>query len=173
MAEAGGVYGENYVNLGFVPGGTAGYGVQFAIDPRIAISTDYHGTPLNDIPLMQEIFQQMADEGKRFMQIPKMVVHTGIMFTEMYLWVLPYRKTAIAIFTTMLAMLHQPHYDAGIVDGCLYGPRGGAELETLLLEEPGPVSALVSALSLQHTSLFVFWIIGNIIFWRKRLGGGK
>ena len=173
LADAGGVYGENYVNLGYVPGGTAGYGVKFAIDPRTALSTDYFGTPLEDIPLMQEIFQQMEDEGKRFMEIPKIICHTGIMYTEIFMWVMPYRKTAIALFTTMLAMLHQPHYEAGIVDGCLYGPRGGAELESILLEEAGPTTALVSALSLQHTSLFIFWIIGNLIFWSKRLKGGK
>jgi hypothetical protein len=47
-------YGEDYVQLPYMPGGSAAY-VAFLEDVHSAVATDVAGTPLSDIPLMNDL----------------------------------------------------------------------------------------------------------------------
>jgi len=54
MVKPGKVYGEDWVNLGYLAGGETGMAA-FASDIRSVIPRDYFNTPLDEIPLMRDI----------------------------------------------------------------------------------------------------------------------
>jgi hypothetical protein len=168
----GGVYGENWVHLGYLPGRIPAL-ISFASDPRRLTDTDAYGNALEDLPMLQPLFDEMDATGDKFIELPqiKLIQANGIDYTR-NTWTIPYGLTEICITTTMAAMLYMPYYNAKIYTGMTYGIRGGAELE-ILLGEVGTAQGYISAMSLQHTVWFAFIVIANIIYWGKRLSGGK
>jgi hypothetical protein len=150
------VYGEDWVELGFLPG----------YEPAMAaiaadlweMATDEYGTPLEDIPLMQDL-HTLND-------IELTIVTYG---SDIEGWV---RQWHTAYGTPMLAFdgsFYQgmlPYFPAQIA-GLLPGVRGGAEYE-LLIDQPGVNLIQSDALSLGHMIVILSVIIGNVLYFLSK-----
>ena len=164
-------YGIDYVNLGFRPGAEAVV-KGIAADIRALYTVDLHGTPINDIPMMKDVFNiedfdfvfslsagypgstewvQFACDPKN---IPLSTGCTSIQATD----ILPYVKS-------------------GQIRGILAGMPGAAEYESLVEEElqkmditvkPGKASSMMAAQSIAHVVIVLFIILGNITYYITR-----
>ena len=164
-------YGIDYVNLGFRPGAEAVV-KGIAADIRALYTVDLHGTPINDIPMMKDVFNiedfdfvfslsagypgstewvQFACDPKN---IPLSTGCTSIQATD----ILPYVKN-------------------GQIRGVLAGMPGAAEYESLVEEElqkmdinskPGKASGMMAAQSIAHVVIVLFIIFGNITYFITR-----
>ena len=164
-------YGIDYVNLGFRPGAEAVV-KGIAADIRALYTVDLHGTPINDIPMMKDVFNiedfdfvfslsagypgstewvQFACDPKN---IPLSTGCTSIQATD----ILPYVKN-------------------GQIRGILAGMPGAAEYESLVEEElqkmdinskPGKASGMMAAQSIAHVVIVLFIIFGNITYFITR-----
>ena len=169
-------YGIDYVNLGFRPGAEAVV-KGIAADIRALYTVDLHGTPINDIPMMKDVFNiedfdfvfslsagypgstewvQFACDPKN---IPLSTGCTSIQATD----ILPYVKN-------------------GQIRGILAGMPGAAEYESLVEEElqkmdinikPGKASGMMAAQSIAHVVIVLFIILGNITYYITRKQTGK
>ena len=169
-------YGTDYVNLGFRPGAEAVV-KGIAADIRALYTVDLHGTPINDIPMMKDVFNiedfdfvfslsagypgstewvQFACDPKN---IPLSTGCTSIQATD----ILPYVKN-------------------GQIRGILAGMPGAAEYENLVEEElrkmdinskPGKASGMMAAQSIAHVVIVLFIILGNITYYITRKQTGK
>jgi len=177
LQAIGGVYGEDYMNFG-VMGGQLGATLAsrtFAIDPRNLAGVDWYNNVLDELPILEPLFTEMEATGEAFIKSSKIkiLMDWGVgIGPVLATWVIPYKKTAICITTTLAAMLFMPLFSAKLIKGLLYGTRGGAEIE-ILFGEVGTSNAYVSAMSLQHTAFFAFILIGNIIYFGKKWKGGQ
>ena len=164
-------YGIDYVNLGFRPGAEAVV-KGIAADIRALYTVDLHGTPINDIPMMKDVFNiedfdfvfslsagypgsaewvQFACDPKN---IPLSTGCTSIQATD----ILPYVKNEQ-------------------IRGILAGMPGAAEYESLVEEElqkmdinskPGKASGMMAAQSIAHVVIVLFIIFGNITYFITR-----
>ena len=148
-------------------------------DIRALYTVDLHGTPINDIPMMKDVFNiedfdfvfslsagypgstewvQFACDPKN---IPLSTGCTSIQATD----ILPYVKN-------------------GQIRGILAGMPGAAEYESLVEEElqkmeinikPGEASGMMAAQSIAHVVIVLFIILGNITYYitRKQIGKDK
>jgi len=169
-------YGIDYVNLGFRPGAEAVV-KGIAADIRALYTVDLHGTPINDIPMMKDVFNiedfdfvfslsagypgstewvQFACDPKN---IPLSTGCTSIQATD----ILPYVKN-------------------GQIRGILAGMPGAAEYESLVEAElqkmdiavkPGKASSMMAAQSIAHVVIVLFIIFGNITYYITRKKKGR
>jgi hypothetical protein len=155
------VYGVDYVNLGYMTGGPVtilGMGTSITNTfPR-----DYYGTPVGDIPLMDEV-SSLAD-------IPfVMEVSAGTPGTRE--WV----QQAVSRFSVRLgagttavgAPNFYPYISSGQLVGLLGGLKGAAEYETLV-GAPADATKGMDAQSIVHALIIVFILFGNIVYFVSR-----
>ncbi len=160
-------YGENYVFLGYVPGEevmVAG----FRDSIRARVSTDYLGTPLDQIPLMQKV-----DSWKDFSAI-FVNFSTG---TAMDKYVRQWYATHPEIPQLWMTasgneMSTVSYWVAGMTKGYLSGPTGGAAMESFI-GEPALAAKITDMKNLASIPTLVLVLIGNIAYWGKRLSGRK
>jgi hypothetical protein len=155
------VYGVDYVNLGYQPGG------EFVIQRmgssfRSMFHSDYRGTPYEEIPLVRNI--------RNFSNIDySFNLSSG--FPGTVEWV----QVAVARYglrlgagsTAVQAPSVYPYVQANQLYGLLGGMNGGAEFETLA-QRPGKATLYMVPQSLAHLIVIAFIIIGNVAFFRER-----
>lgn len=158
------VYGEDYVNLGFISGGETMI-ARMADDISSLVGTDNFGTPLKDIPMMSDIndYNDIAlivpwDASEMASHVVKHWATKGVDVGSIIV------GGMVPTMTTFMK--------AGDMVGFIGGSRGSAELE-LLIGEPGSGLATTDTLSLSHLYLIILIIIGNIGYVVKKMGGNK
>ncbi len=160
-AEFGKVEGVDYVNLGYMAGGTVAMLGMGASIPN-TFPTDYSGQPVRDIPLMQEVrnFQDIA-----FV----MEISAGTPGTRE--WVQQVQgRFDVALgsgVTAVSAPNFYPYVQSGQLVGLLGGLKGAAEYENLL-GQSGDATAGMDAQSVVHALIVLFIIIGNIAYFASR-----
>lgn len=161
-----GVYGTDWVHLGYAPGDETGIAAMMA-EPNGLVTTfgnkDYYGNTLMDMPIFNEpgaatdhrniklcinIGQSGNDHVVRQMKIPYGIPILGIDAGNMW----PEAKAYIA---------------NGMVVSALKSLIGCAAHE-YLIGIPGLATAAVVALSTNHLFLFAIFVIGNIEYWTTR-----
>ena len=154
-------YGEDYVQLAYVPGWEAGMAA-FLESPRDTVTLDYFGDPVSELQLMQEI-----DDGHDFNLA--IIVESGDIYTEVRQfwasWNLP-----LGIISTAgwFAMNLAYAGSAGLVSaGMLNGLRGGAEYEQLI-GFPATGTIYMDALSLGILFTVIYVIYGNVEMYMKK-----
>lgn len=154
-AEERKVYGVDYVNLPFVAGGETTM-LAFLSDAHKTYPTDIYGTPINEIPLMQNV-----KTGEDFDYV------IGLLSDDIAYYVRPYVVTghrelccinSAGLYPTMV-----PYLDSGLLHTCLRGLQGGAEYERLI-NRPSAATASMDAMTLGHAVVFVLVILGNIFY---------
>jgi len=165
MDQMGAVYGTDWVNLGYIAGGEVGMS-NFATNVWGAKPTDYQGTLVSTMPLMQNV---------RTIQDVYMLVsiESGTPGYEEYLRQWWTRKTTLKILVGALGVSIpgvEP-YRPTRIQSYIPGGRGASEYILLLGEtdpnipasQPGKIAVGVTdALSTSHILVIVFVIIGNI-----------
>jgi hypothetical protein len=155
------VYGEDWVQMGFLAGGEGALPLM-AEDMHGTFPADYYGTSIEDLPLMDNV-QTSEDIG---------LVITG---SSSQTWVeAPIRQwwtkydVPLVSYTltggTVLSATYWP--DNGIL-GIIEGSRGGAELE-FLGSVPGIGVAQSDAKTLAFLATAAFIILGNISYFASR-----
>jgi hypothetical protein len=150
-------YGVDYVNLGYMAGGIVtllGMGSSIPI----TFPSDYGGTPVTEIPLMQEV--QNFDDIAFVME-----VSAGTPGTREWVQQVQGRyRVALGSGTTAVgAPNFYPYVQSGQLTGLLGGLKGAAEYETLI-GHPGDATKGMDAQSIVHALVVVFILLGNVVY---------
>jgi len=170
LAEAGWgskTYGVDYVNLGFVSGTETGMAA-FVKDIQATISADARGTPLSQIPLMNDV--------KNINSFKYLAFTTS---TSQDMYVRQFSGKGVPIIGCIQSLYFsvlQVYMGSGQIVGFLNGLRGSAEYE-VMIKELGIGAISMDQASLTHWFAVLLLIMGNITsyFVRKnpRVKGGK
>jgi len=157
------VYGRDWCNLGYVPGGSVGWAT-FAAEIRSAVQYDKYGAPIDDIPMMQGInslhdFDIILECGSDF---PTTIVSQ---------WQTPYQKPFITVGGAGIVQRElEPYFRSGQLMEYIAGATMGAEYE-MLVGIPGKGIATIDSIALVQLEAFILVIGGNIYMLISR--GGK
>lgn len=167
MDKMGAVYGEDWVNLGYIAGGEVGMS-SFADDVWGISPTDYQGTLVSAIPLMQQV--RTIDD--IYMLVS---VESGTPGLPEYIRQWQTRKTDLKMLIGALGVSipgvepYRPH----VVQAYLPGGKGaseyisllGAKIPAMLTGQMGKIAVGVNdALSTSHVLVIIFVAIGNIAY---------
>ncbi|MFQ5498098.1 MAG: hypothetical protein ACE5FH_00360 [Candidatus Zixiibacteriota bacterium] len=161
-AEYDKVYAVDYVNLGYKYGYVSvlkGMGISI----ESIFPTDYYGTPLAELPLMDSVVNyeqiefifEVADNATADYWVS--IVNAG--------YSVPMGIGATAV----MAPKYYAFVGAGQVVGLLGGMKGAAEYE-ILLDKPGTAYLGMDIQSLVHLLIIAMVVLGNIAFF---VGGKK
>ena len=158
--EVGVVDGEDYVFLGFRPGGAQVLlGMGTAIES--VFKTDYGKKPLSEIPMMQSI--------KNYDHIALVLDLAASGTPE--LWITftntRYKQQVAAGVTGVMVSELYPFIQSGQLVGLMPGLLGAAEYETLI-DTPEKATAGMSVQSFVHLLVVVLVVIGNVAFFIHR-----
>ena len=148
------VEGEDYVFLGYRPGGFAvitGMGINIAD----IFGTDYAGTPVSEIPLMRAV-SNYNDIDLMFVLASGTTVETWIIYAGTQ-YDLKIASGTTAVITPQL----YPFLQTGQLIGLLNGYSGAAEYEKLTGEYAGGTTGINIA-SFAHLLIIGLVILGNI-----------
>lgn len=159
-ADAGRVYGQDWIYLGFRPQYTAailGMGESIAA----VFNSDYNGVPLADLPL--------ANRVRNYSDIALVVsIADGSMPTY---WVEyaanRYGETIVAALSAVMVTSFTPYLESGQLAGILTGLKGAAEYEQLLAA-PAAGTRGMAAQSAAHVLIAALVLWGNVDAWRRR-----
>lgn len=152
--EYGKVYGEDYVNLGYKAGYQA---VLLGMGPSIAniFPTDYRGTRLEDIPLMQHVPNYDSVKFVLIVSDNAMVDYWVALVNARY------GLPMVAGVTAVMAPKELSYIQSQQLMGLLGGMKGAAEYESLL-GHPDRASLGMDSQSLIHLLIILFIIMGNL-----------
>ncbi len=155
--EYGKEYGTDYVNLGYMAGGIVTLLGMGASIPD-TYPSDYGGTPVGEIPLMQEV--QNFDDIAFVME-----VSAGTPGTREWVQQVQGRyRGAVGSGTTAVgAPNFYPYVQSGQLTGLLGGLKGAAEYETLI-GHPGDATKGMDAQSVVHALVVAFILLGNVVY---------
>ncbi len=155
MAEMyGKSYGTDYVNLGYKANYTAVLkGMGIAIEN--IYPTDQHGTPLDQLPLMQKV-KNYADIDYIFVVADNAILDYWVSIVNAQ-----YGKPIGAGTTAVMAPKFYSFVQSGQMAGLLGGMKGAAEYE-LLVGKPDKAILGMNSQSLVHLLIIAFVIVGNI-----------
>jgi hypothetical protein len=161
--KMGKVYGVDYVQLGYRPGGQV-FLERAVIDLwAAAVGIDENGTALETLPLMADM-HTMGDAALIF------IYCTGNPGDKEYVKIVGDRYD-VPICSSVVSVSvpeSMPFVRSGQLAGLLMGMRGAAEFE-ILAKIPGKAVAGMDAQSLSHVLIILFIAVGNLAY----LFGGK
>jgi len=152
-------YGVDYVELGFSPLGEPGQ-ASFATDIRGVYQVDRRGTPLDDLPMMDNFNNWEGID----LLIYQYTSCTDIEFAVRQ-WTVPYQTEVIATTLGCCGPMAAPYYPSQIA-GFLSGSGAGTELE-VLSGNPGPGAAMSDSKSIGILPQLIFIAFGNIAYFAK------
>lgn len=162
-ANYGDVYGEDYVYLGFIPGGETAF-YTFASDCWLT-QVDEYGTPLEDLPIMQ--YCKTAEDWDGIIAFAG-----GNHEQRIAQWNSVYGVPLLFGVPGVSAPRMYSYIATGQVESMLVSLIGAAEYE-MLTKEIGLASALMDVLNLGQLCIVFFIILGNIGYFIERSRGGK
>jgi len=147
------VYGEDYVNLGYVAGGEVGI-ASIAMDLRSAYQTDFYGTPIDDIPMLQNI-----NNYNDYDVIAQFT--SAMMIPWINHFVVRYGVPMLGQCLELMWPENIPYVKQGDMVALMFGARGAGEYE-FLLNEPGRGIQTADTFSLTQVAILIFLAMGNI-----------
>ncbi len=160
-------YGEDYVFLGFRPGGSAVM-VAMGSEIRNVFAADQYGTPLDSLPVMKDVhnYDDIA------LLIGLEAGSTGDFWVQFAN--ARFGQEIILGCTAVIAPNLYPYYQAGQIRGIIGGLRGAADYENLV-GKLGTGSIGMWVQSAIHILIIIFIIFGNVGYFvlrkrRKRVG---
>jgi hypothetical protein len=160
-------YGQRYVNLGYLPGQATAVRL-VGLSPARAFSSDFRGTPLADLPIM---------DGLTNAEDFDLVLELAARQESVRWWIeqasMPYDVPLGAGVSAPVAPLAQPYYetDPRQLVGLLGGAPGAVTYEALRSSQDGPAQSLVARLDSQMAGqllLVLVLLVGNGIFLVQR-----
>ncbi len=160
--EMGKKYGKDYVNLGFKTGGLIlirqiGSGI------KEAFPTDINNTPLEKLPMMQNIHDYSDID---------MVIELSAGAPGIPEWIMvakdEFNTPVGGGCTAVSAPDFYPYLQSGQLVGLLGGLKGAAEYESLVGYK-GKATAGMDSQSIAHLIIILFIILGNLSYFITRL----
>lgn len=150
------VYGVDYINVGYKPGGPVML-VGLGRNVERYVRTDYAGIPIDSFPLGRAVKSSRdIDFIMTLSAGDPGVLHWIIYFQARY-------GTPVATATTaIMAPQQYPYLSSGQLVGLLGGLKGAAEYETLVKRKARAVAGMDSQ-SIVHVIIVIFIILGNIV----------
>jgi hypothetical protein len=154
-------YGEDYVDLGWIPGGEAAL-AGVVTDFQSTVETDHEGTPTGEILMLRDV--KGADD------FDVLGFSSGGMIDRFMRQWEPLKKPILLNMIAIGIPLCMPYIEKGMVMAYLNGQRGGAEYEKLLMQ-PGMGTSFIDAQSMIH--LYIVAMILVVSFWSvsRRVNG--
>jgi len=159
-------YGIDYVNLGAKPPAAAiPTLMSMAVRIADAFPQDNYNTPLEKLPLMQEVHKfsdvdLIVDFSAGDPGLPSWVAFASQRF----------HRPVGGATTAVSAPQFYPYLQAGQLVGLVGGMKGAAEYERLV-KRPGTATKGMDAQSVAHLLIVTFIVIGNITFFAARRKG--
>lgn len=163
--EYGKEYGTDYVYLGLKEGREAVM-VAMGRSIRATFPQDFYGTPVNDIPLMNNV--------ENYASFAALInVSAGYPGTKEYV---QYVTTRFAIpmvsgSSAVSVPEYSAYYQSGQLKGLLTGITGAAEYERLL-GKPDLAMTAMDGQTMGHFVIIAFILFGNAVFFLARRGKG-
>ena len=157
-------YGEDWVFLGWIPGGETGMRA-FGQDMHTAAPADFWGTPIDQLPMMANI--RTAEDVDLLISIESGTPGAPEWVRQ---WWSVYGTPMIVAIVAVGAPELVPLRQAGQILALLPGVRAAAEYEKLI-GRPGLGTSQADALSTSHILVIIFVIIGNIAYFNLRMRG--
>jgi hypothetical protein len=159
-------YGVDYIHIGYIAGGETAMAA-IGKDLRATTSTDYHGDPLDQFPIMEGI----VDANSFDLLI---CYTTGGDQSEGWVrqWYTVYGTPYMCSVLAMMVPTMLPYMNAGQIISVTSGAQAG-EMESLV---GAPARGIKSAdvITLTHILCLAYVVIGNVAFLAKKSqGGGK
>ena len=155
------VYGEDYINVGYKPGGAV---MLLTLGRNVAdiVLTDYAGVPIDSFSLGRRVkTARDMDVVMTFSAGDPGILHWITYFNARF-------GTTICGATTAISAPRQYQYLAsGQLTGLLGGLKGAAEYEILVNREARAIAGMDSQ-SIVHVLIVIFIIIGNVILIYER-----
>jgi hypothetical protein len=148
-------YGEDIVNLGYLPGLETGVAA-LARDFQKTFTKDFTGKAITDIPMLRDV-----KDAKAFKLVSVSVSNSGLEWIKQVQG--PFGTSVIFLSGTMLVPQYTPYLQSGQLKGMLKGVSGAAEYESLL-KKPGEATAAMEVQSLSHVVIIAFIVMGNIAY---------
>jgi hypothetical protein len=155
------VYGVDWVQLGFLPGGEGAIPL-LADNPHVAFTKDYFGTSIDQLPLMAK-FNSYKDIS---LVISGSSSQTWIE-TPIRQWYVKYNVPIVSYTLSGGTVLSVTYYPNKGVVGIIEGSRGGAELE-FIGKVFGGGQAQSDAKTLAFLTTAAWIVIGNISYFGSR-----
>jgi hypothetical protein len=159
--EQGKVYGEDFVNLGFIAGAETAIR-NLGRDVVGTAKVDYRGNDLRGVPMMQGIVDARDFELVYVFHGYNPGVQEWVRQVQ---GPLDIRLVAGVVMVSVPEVM--PFYTSGQLGGLMQGLRGAAEYE-LLINQPGSAVAKMDAQSLGHLTIIFFIAIGNIAYFIEK-----
>jgi hypothetical protein len=156
--------GVDWVHLGYVAGQEAGVGA-LANDIRATIEADYFDTPIDDIPLLDDI-----NDASGFAAVLWWGGSEGSMPYGIRQISVPFNIPITGMATTNEVPNFSPYISAGQLQGIFGGVRGSAEYE-FLLGLPGPALGQAMATNFGGLLWILVVILGNVLYFVQRSKG--
>jgi len=164
-ADYGKIYGEDWIRLGYLPGGETAMGA-FATSFQNTVPRDYvEGNSLDSFPIMADI--KSAEDIDLIISF-----ETGTPGTPEWLrqWNTPYGVPQITGCIGVSVPGIIPYINSGQLSALLPGLTVSAEYE-VLLNKPGLAVAGVDAVSTSHLLVVMLVILGNITYFMTKEDG--
>ena len=165
------LYGQNWVNIGFRPGGIT-FLQQFAKSDNLAsdLKTDARGNSLRDLAIFKSI-----NSSKQISHVIQITGLTGTLNNFLEFFSRPgHRPVFIHGCTSIVIPEAYIYLDSRQLGGLLEGVAGAAWYSKLLQEkfklpDSGDSSAIVNTMiSVGHLVLIFFVVLGNLLFYIKK-----
>jgi hypothetical protein len=155
------VYGEDWAQMGFLPGEEGALSLM-AEDFHAAFGEDYYGTPLSQIPIMDDLhgYEDIAlvitgSSSQTWVEAP------------VRQWYVKYDVPIVSYTLTGGTVLSATYWPDNGILGIIEGSRGGSELE-FLGSVPGEGVAQSDAKTLAFLATAAFIVIGNISYFGSK-----
>ncbi|MEM0084730.1 MAG: hypothetical protein QW743_04200 [Candidatus Methanomethylicia archaeon] len=158
-------YGVDWVYMGYIAGGETTV-AQLADDIRQVLRADKYGTPIDQIPLFQNV--------RNANDIKIVIDSTTGDYGDYYVrqWRIRYGTAVAEIGIAMNYSTFMAYYQAGLAVGALKGIRGAAEYEKLI-GQLGEATTSLDALNVSHLLVIIAIIMANLSYvMTRRRGGG-
>ena len=152
-------YGENWVQLGWLPGWESSLAA-LVRDIHEVAPTDYQGTPIGQLPMMENI---------RSVEDLDLLGWSGYYVDEYARQWTGFGKPTIVNLSATTVAMAKPWFEKGLITAYLNGQRGCAEYETLTGFRGFATSAM-DAQSLAHLLAIFLLIIPNLYYLTTRFG---
>ena len=149
-------YGQNYVNLGYIPGQAAAPN-ELASNLRALLPQDYRQQKLDELPVMQDV---------NGIQDVDLLIEFAAQYSTLQWWIEQagslYQIKVMAAVSAAVEPMARPYYHSGQLEGLISGLPGAAQYETKTSKWPSLAIASVDAQSMAHLAMVALIILGAL-----------
>jgi lipoprotein signal peptidase len=154
-------YGDDYVNLGFLPLAEATF-ASIASGAKELVGKDPYGASTADMPIFN-----VADKAADFTTTVLLTTSTDPIEYSIRQWHTTFKMPILFMVVAVIGPSVQPFVASGQAVGMLSGQNTAAQYE-LLIKKPGSALAALDAQSGAHVLIMIYIVLGNLIYLAMR-----